>query len=175
MIKILDNIKKIKNSNLVYLISKNQDLIKLDFLKLSPIIIKKIKNIIKKWKNRKFEFFLWKKELEKLVIFFYFKKSKKDLVYFLWKYFSSLENNITLLSNNNNFISLIDTCILSRYKFQNYKTKKEEDNINIIVDFDNKNEIKERISTLKNIIYARDLWETPSSDLTPEQFVKIIK
>jgi hypothetical protein len=48
MIKLQEKIEKIKNSNLVYLVEKESDLKKIDFLKLDKKIIEKIKNIIKK-------------------------------------------------------------------------------------------------------------------------------
>ncbi len=177
MIKIIKDIKKVQKSNLIYLIEKLSDLNKLkkDF-KLNKNIINKIKDLINKKQNLKFEFFIWEKQFEKLVIFFYLDSKKEDLLYFLWKNVINLDNKITILSNKKqNLIKLLDSIVLSRYKFQKYKSKIKKDDINIIVDFDNKKEIQERISTLENIIYARDLWETPSSDLTPEQFVKIIK
>jgi len=69
-----------------------------------------------------------------------------------------LPENLTLVSNNDkNLLNIVDTCILSRYKFQKYKTKKKEDKINIFVDKGNKKIVEERLKTLDNIILARDL------------------
>jgi leucyl aminopeptidase len=46
---------------------------------------------------------------------------------------------------------------LSKYKFDKYKTKKDEININIIFNKDNKKLIEERLQTIENIKLARDL------------------
>jgi leucyl aminopeptidase len=62
-----------------------------------------------------------------------------------------------LSNKKQNLIKLLDSVILSRYRFQKYKNKKKKDDINIIIDFDNKKEIQNRIFTLENIVYARDL------------------
>jgi leucyl aminopeptidase len=153
---------------------------KIDFLKLDKKIIEKIKNIIKKW-EKNFEmsqndFFIWWESFENIYIFYVNEKSKKTLIEFLWEKLPKLPNNITLLTNtNNNLIDLIDTALLSRYKYEKYKTKKEEKITNIIITLDEKNIVEERLKTINNIILARDLSETPSNDLTPESFVKIIK
>jgi hypothetical protein len=70
----------------------------------------------------------------------------------------NLPEKITILSNNNNnILDIIDTSILSRYKFNNYKTEKKEDEINIVINSDNKQLVKNRLETLDNIILARDL------------------
>ena len=180
MIKLQEKIEKIMNSNLVYLVEKESDLKKIEFLHLDKKIIEKIKNIIKKWvKNFEMtqcDFFLWWENFENVFIFYFNEKSKKNLIEFLWEKLPKLPNNITLLSNTkNNLIKLIDTALLSRYKFEKYKTKKEEKVTNIIITIEDKKIIEDRVKTIKNIILARDLAETPSNYLTPEAFVKIIK
>jgi len=176
MLKILKNIKDISNSNLVYFIEKERDIEKIQFLNLNENILNKINKIIKKEKSIMEDFFIWDYNIEKIFILFYFKKDKKDLLYFLWEHFPELPNNITILSNNDkNILTLLDSCLLSRYKFQNYKTEKKKDEIFIITDDLNKKKIETRVETIKNIILSRDLAETPANDLTPEAFVKIIE
>lgn len=180
MIKLHNKIDKITNSNLVYLVEKEGDLKKIDFLKLDKKIIDKIKNTIKKWEKnnemKQLDFFIWWENFENIFIFYINEKSNKTLIEFLWEKLPKLPNNITLLSNtDNNLIKLIDSTLLSRYKFEKYKTKKEDRVTNIIVDSDNIKLVEDRLKTIENIVLARDLAETPANDLTPEIFVKIIK
>ena len=54
-------------------------------------------------------------------------------------------------------------------------SEKKEDIINIVCEEKYKKKLEERLETLNNIILARDLWETPTSDLSPELFVKKVK
>jgi len=69
-----------------------------------------------------------------------------------------LPTNLTILSNNDkNIKNFLDTTILSRYKFNKYKSKFEEDNINIVINKDNRKLVKNRLETLNNIIFSRDL------------------
>ncbi|MBT6779233.1 hypothetical protein HOA93_05830 [bacterium] len=54
-------------------------------------------------------------------------------------------------------LDLIDTTILSRYKFNKYKSEYKKDNINILINNKTKKLVKNRLETLDNIIFARDL------------------
>ena len=176
MIKLKTKLWDIKNSNLVFLIEKNTDLKLLDSLKLDEKIIKKIEETIKKWENLNLDFFLWNKDFENLYIFYFNKNKEKTLIEFLGEYLPKLPNNLTLLANNEkNIDDLISTALLSRYKFNKYKTDFKEDKINIIINNDIEKLVKNRLETIENIIFARDLWETPSSDLYPEEFAKLVK
>ena len=176
MIKLQTKITNIKWSNLVYLLEKKSDLKLLDFLNLDKKIIEKIEKTIKENKNSCLDFFLWDKNFDKLTVLFYDNKKEKSLIYFLWEHFPKLDNKLTILSNEeDNLLKIVDTCLLSRHKMQTYKTEKKQDNINIIIDKDNKKIVESRLETINNIILARDLWETPANDLTPEDFVKIVK
>jgi hypothetical protein len=47
--------------------------------------------------------------------------------------------------------------LLSRYKFEKYKTEKKEDKIFIISSEENHKKIKNRLETIENIVLARDL------------------
>jgi len=65
--------------------------------------------------------------------------------------------------------------VLSRYKFQNYKSKKKEIVTEVLVNKESKPLVKNRYKTLENIIVARELGETPACDLTPKAFADIVK
>jgi len=52
---------------------------------------------------------------------------------------------------------LLNNSLLSRYKYQEYKSEKQNDEIFFIVDDKNKDIFKQRLHTIKNIIFARDL------------------
>ena len=176
MIKLKTKLAEIKKSNLVFLIEKNIDLKMISNLKLDKKIIDKIEKTLKNQKNERLSFFIWSKSFENVFIIIFNKSENKTLIEFLWEELPKLPNNLTILSNSNkNLIDFLDTTILSRYKFNKYKSEQKDDNINIIINKDTKNLIKNRLETISNIILARDLWETPSSDLYPEEFVKIIK
>jgi len=176
MIKLTTKLTEIKNSNLVFLIEKKSDLKLLDFLKLDKKIIKKIEETIKKVENTKLDFFIWNTKFENLIIFFYSKETTKDINYFLWTKFSNLPSNLTLLSNNTQNINiLLNNCLLWRYNFQEYKTKKIEDKLNFLLKKDELIIAEKRLEVIENIVLARNLWNTPSNDLYPESFAKIIK
>lgn len=176
MIKLQTKLTDIKKSNLVFLVEKKSDLKKIDFLKLDKKIIKKIEETIKNKENKKLDFFLWWVKFENLIIFYFNEEWKKDINYFLWTEFKNLENNLTLLSNNKQNINiLLNNCLLWRYKFQAFKTEKKEDNLNFLLNEEEIADAQDRIATIENIILARDLWTTPSNELYPESFAKIIK
>lgn len=176
MIKLKTNITELKNTNLVFFIEKKSDLKLLSEIKIPKNISDKIKTVFETDKNMSLDFFLWTENIEKLYIFYYTKESKKDVNYFLWSEFSKLPNNLTFLTNSDKNINiLLNNALLSRYKFEEYKTEKSKDEISFIVNKENKNLFKERISTIENIILARDLWTKPANDLYPETFAEIIK
>lgn len=176
MINIVDNLKGIKWSNLLFLLEKKECLEKLAFLNLDKTIVDKIISIIKKKENWFIQFFLWKKDFENLYIVVYVDKNKRNIFELLWEYITKLPEKFTIIANNNdNLLQIVDTCLLSRYKYQKYLSEKKEDNINILTDDNSRQKVKDRIDTIDNIILARDLWEMPTCDLYPESFVEIIK
>lgn len=176
MVELKENLSEITDSNLVYLLEKKEDLDKLLELKLDKSILSKILEIIKKWENKVINFFIWNSNFENIYIMYFNKSWKSTLIEFLWENFPKLPEKLTLLSNNNdNLIDIINSCLLSRYKFGQYKTEKKEDIIFILSTKDTKKLIQDRLNTIENIILARDLWETPACDLTPENFTKIVK
>ena len=176
-IKIINKQDDIKKSNLVYIIEKIEDIDKINDLITEDKIILKIKEDLKKEKNIVLNFYIWSKNYENLIILIFSKKEWKLLIDFLSKEFPKLPEKLTLLSNNdNNMLDLINSWILSKYKFEKYKTKDiKKIEINILIDKKDNKQIEERLDTINNICLARDLWETPACDLTPEIFVDIIK
>lgn len=176
MINIVENIKNIKDSNLIFLIEEKDDVNKLSFLNLDKSIINNILSTIRKKENTMLQFFIGKKEINSIFVILHLDKNKRNLYELLWEYITKVPEKITILANSKeNLLPIIDSCLLSRYKFQNYLTEKKEDEINIVCESDYKVEVEKRLETLNNIKLARDLWETPTSDLCPEKFVKKIK
>jgi len=176
MKELKNNFGEIKDSNLVFFLEKESDLKLIKELKIDKKIIDKIKDIISKWENNVIEFFLWNENFEKLIIIYYNYSSKKDINYFLWAEFPKLPSNLTVLTNNDKNINiLLNNSLLSRYKYQEYKSEKQNDEIFFIVDDKNKELFRDRIKTIKNIILARDLGFKPSNELYPETFAKLIK
>lgn len=177
MIKKVKNLDKIKDSNLFFLLEENKDLEKLDFLELNENILKDISKNIEKNKNWLFQYFIWKENFEKIFIYIFADKKDKNLDYLLWKEIVKLPKNFTILTNNlQNVELLLNHSILARYKFEKYKTlEKNEEKINFFVDKENEKIFDERLETIKNIVFARDLWFTPANELYPESFAKIVE
>jgi len=176
MVKFTNKILDIKDSNLVFLLEKKDDIKLIAELKLDEKIISNINETINAEKNCVLTYFLWEKNYKNLYIIFYHNQSNKTLIEYLWTEITKLPWKLTIFANNdNNMLSLLNTTMLSRYKFERYRTEKNNDEINIIINDNNKILLKNRLETIENIIFARDLWETPSSDLYPEVFVKLVK
>ena len=164
----------IKKSNLVYLLENNSDLKKINFLKLDKKVLNKIESVVKEAKSKKLDFFLWEKDFENLHILFFSKKDKKNLRVFLWK--QKLPKNLSLIANTKlNTEILVETYLLSSYKFQKYKSEKKENKTYMITSKNDKKDLEKKLKTIENVFLARDLAETPSNDLTPEVFTKIIQ
>lgn len=177
MLDIILDTKKIKETNIFFLAESLNCLKKLDFLKLEKPILDKIKKAIKEKKNIFLTFFLGNSKFENLYFFYYAEKQEKTLIEFLWENISRLDNTFLILPNDEkNMKNLLDISILGRYKFQKYLTEKKEDTIFMLVETEKqKKKMQERLKTVENIIYTRDLVETPASDMTPEDFVNIVK
>ncbi|MDD3145233.1 MAG: leucyl aminopeptidase family protein [Candidatus Gracilibacteria bacterium] len=176
MLELKYNFTDIKDSNLVFFIENITDLKLLKTLKLNKKIVEKIKETIEKKENKVLEFYLGEENFEKIFIIYFTEESKKDINYFLGAEFPKLPSNLTILTNSDkNVNTLLNNCLLSRYKYQEYKTEKEKDKIVFLVDQKNKELFSQRISVIKNIILARDLGFKPSNELYPETFAKIIK
>lgn len=176
MIKKVFSIDKIKDSNLFFFLEKKSDLRKISFLKLNKSIKQDIYKKIEKNENWFFEYFLWKQDFYKFFVYIFVDKKYKNLDYLLWKEISKLPNNFTVFTNSSqNVETLLNHCLLWRYKFDEYKTEKKEDKINFFVDKDTEKIFDKRLKTIENIIFARNLWFTPASDLYPETFAELVK
>ncbi len=209
MIKLEKNLNKIKNSNLIYLIEKKSDIkvlekFDLEWLDKNKNILEKILETFEKQKNTSLEFFLWDNNFEKIIIIFYVDKSKQTLIEFSSNIFRNLkENNLTICSNNDeSLLKMLDMLVLSRYKYNEYKTEtseKKADKIIVLLTIQNwkKSSVKlakkskklskkqqfelleenilNRYETLQNIVFARNLWNMPANDLFPEIFANIVK
>jgi hypothetical protein len=155
MIK-LKKISEIKNSNLAVILEKNKDLEILDFLKLDKKILEKIRKSLKEEKNLFLQFFLGNSQFENLYIFIY-KDQKQDIEYFLGEHIKKLENNFSILALEKRILNLLDASVLARYKYQEFKKDKKEDENFVMYDNKTKEIINDRIKTLENITLARDL------------------
>lgn len=177
MLELILDTKKLKETNIFFFAESLICLKKLDFLKLEKPILDKIKKIIKEKKSETYKFFLWNTQFENLFFFYYSGKEKKTILEFLWEHISELPDNFTIIPNEEkNIQTLLDISILWRYKFQKYLSEKKEDKIYMLLeDEKQKKKIQERYKTLENILFTRDLVETPASDLGPEIFANIIK
>ena len=176
MLKIIEKTTSLSTKNLVVFLQTKKDLENIKDLKLEKAIIKKIEKTILSKKSKSLEFFLGRTKIEKLYIVYSPETHNRKLIEFLWKTFSALPTSITVVSNTNkNILRLLDVSVLSRYKFQNYKSKKKEIVTEVLVNKESKPLVKNRYKTLENIIVARELGETPACDLTPKAFADIVK
>ena len=178
MIKFVDKIEKIKESNLVFLIEKKEDLEKIKKFNIDDKIIKDINRKIDDNITFAENYSLLDEKFAKIYVFYFSSKEKGDINYFIWEEFRKLPWNLTVIPNKTDNIELlINNLLLWRYKFEKYKTtKKEEDKIYFVLDSKcDKERAEERLKTIENIILARDLWETPSNDLFPEEFAHIVE
>ncbi len=177
MLDIILDTKNRKETNIFFLAESLDCLKKLNFLKLENQILDKIKKVIKEKKSTFLSFFLGNSSFENLYFFYYSGEEWKTLLEFLWENISKLDNNFLILPNDEkNMKNLLDISILGRYKFQKYLTEKKEDTVSILVETaEQKKKLEERYTTLENIIATRNLVETPASDMTPEDFVNVVK
>lgn len=176
MVNFIDNTKLVKDSNLVFLLQETKDLELLSDLKLDKKIIDKIKKVVSKKEDKSISFFIWDNHFENLFVLYFSPTSKEDINYFLWKEFRKLPKNLTILTNSlENIETLLNNAILWRYKYQEYKTKKELDNLYFVVNWNWKKIAKNRLKTIENVILARNLWFKPSNELYPETFAKLVK
>ncbi|MBW7954724.1 hypothetical protein H3C61_02840 [Candidatus Gracilibacteria bacterium] len=171
MLEIINKFEDKKNTNLVFLIKNKFDLEKINFLNLDKNIIDKLNNILKDQKNTTFKIFLGG-DYEDLILFFHLDISKNILV-FLGENISILPNNLTFEFNKDNI--LLDSVILGKYDYVEYKKEKKELDLNIVCSDLDRNFLIKRLTTLKNITDCRDLVNKPSSDKTPDKYLSLIK
>ncbi|MDD5212959.1 MAG: leucyl aminopeptidase family protein [Candidatus Gracilibacteria bacterium] len=177
MLNIINNLDDIKNTNLVFLIEEEIDLEMIKIYDFPETIISKLETILTKKENLVFDFYLGNENIEKVYFINFLDKSKKTFIEYISSEIIKLPENLTIISNRSeNLEDLLDICMLSRYKFDVYKSDKKEDNISILIkNEEEKLSLENRLATIKNIIDCRNLVSEPTHNKTPEKIVEIIK
>lgn len=172
MLNIVSNFNEIKNSNLLVLLKNRFDLEKYNFLNLDQNILNKIEKIFLDQKNTSLKIFLWNDKFEEIIFLFYLDNSQ-DILLFLWENISKIPEKISFEYEKDNF--LLDSIILWKYDFSNYKAEKKQLELNLLCENSKEVFLQDRLSTLKNITDARDIVNTPSNDKTCDKYVRHIK
>lgn len=177
MINLITNLDNLKETNLVFLVEEEIDLEILKSYNIWENIISKLMSILEKKENVVFDFFVWDENIEKIYVINFLDKSKKTFIEYISQEIVKLPENFTIISNRTeNLETLLDISVLSRYKFNIYKSEKKDDNISILIkDLDEKNLLEQRQKTLDNIISCRNLVDMPTCDKSPEKIVEMIK
>lgn len=160
--KIKQKLTEISSSNALVYIESKSDLQSLQkYISLEPKIIKKIEGILREKKDDFLQFFLGNKRFENIFVYIAVKKNRKERQLYIGKHTSKLPQNVTLFCINSSYGNdLIDTCVLARYKFHEYKSSKEnvkETHTYAFVTKETKSDITKRIGTISHILLARDL------------------
>jgi len=163
-------------SHLVVYISHINDIEILSFLNIDKSILVDIKKHIKEKKSSSHEYFLWGKKYKRLTVYVSKEDNYESKINFLWKTFPKLPDEICLIWNSlEDKKILLELCELSRHKFQNYKSEKKKRKTQIICNTTERKQLQDIEQQVENILLARDLWETPAADMTPEIFASIVK
>jgi hypothetical protein len=134
MVKIVSSISDIHDSNAVCVISTLSDIELLSVLKLDQNIIKKVRQSYKSKKDSCLHFFLGRKNFEGLYILVTQKKDIKPFTEFLGQHFSQLPKKYTLfLLQPKIATTIVDTCLLRRYSFQEFQSSKKLDTCHIYI------------------------------------------
>jgi len=172
MLNILNNFLESKKSNLVRLIRNKFDFETYNFLRLDERVLTKVNKIFEEQKNTCFKIYLWRDDFEEVIFLFYL-DVKKNIYLFLWENISNIPEKITFLYNKDNI--LLDSIILWKYDYIEYKEEKKELELNIVCDELSIKNLTDRLSTIKNITDNRDLVNKPACDKTPDKYVALIK
>jgi len=176
MIHYIHDLKALSSGNIVIGITQVSDIKKYPFLDLHSSITSDIKKSLKEKKYSFKEYFLWGNKYKKLFIFIEKKSNYEQLINFYGKYFPKLPDDIAIFGRDEeNTRNLLEVSELSRYCFQVYKSEKKEKKTEIFCSTKEKKILKNSEEKIKNIFLARDLWETPAADLTPEIFANFVK
>ena len=168
MLKKVYDLGKINDSNLFFFLEKKSDLNKLSFLDFDKSIKKDISEKIEKKTNWLFQYFMWRDDFKNLYIYIFSDNKGKEI--------NNLQKKIKVLTNNSQNVEiLLNNILLWRYRFEKYKSEKSEDEVLFFIDNSFEQVFDERVKTIENIILARDLWFTASSELYPETFSEIVK
>jgi leucyl aminopeptidase len=158
MIKYIHKHSDISYKNIVTYIESEKELSVLDFLKLDINILKDIKKSLKAKKSSFKEYFIGSKTCEKIHIFISKEKEYEKKVNFLGKSLPKLFKELTLISNNSEAQKLLlEVSQLSRYSFQDYKTKKKIIKTQVFCSIEEKKDLQNLEKKLDNICLARNL------------------
>lgn len=172
MLHIWKTFEWVKNSHLVVLLKNKFDFENYNFLNLEEKILSKIEQIFQHQKNTCFKIFTGREDFEEIIFLFYL-DIKKDLHLFLWENISQIPEKITFKYEKDNI--LLDSIILWKYEYIEYKSEKKELELHIICEDLQINNLTHRLGTLKNITDNRDLVNKPACDKTPDKYVQFIK
>lgn len=176
MIHCVHKVSDILADHIVALVSKNSDISLLDFLSLDSKISTDIKKSLKKKDSSFKEYFLGGKKYASLSVFCMKDNDSTSQSNFLGKYFPKIESKkLCLIAPGSDQDLFLRVGVLSRYKYEVYKSKKETSRYEILCKKDDKKSLQSTQATIENIFLARDLWEMPASDLTPEVFADMVK
>lgn len=173
MIKYAHKHSEILYENIIFYIKAEKELTELSFLHLDTCIISDIKKSLKSKKSLKKEYFLGGKKYKNLIVLSDREKTYEQSVNFLGKFLPGMPKQICLIGRE--MMTFFEVCELSRYSFQDYKTKKIHYKTQVFCSVEQKTLLEEKYKTIKNIFLARDLWEIPAADLTPEDFAQRVK
>lgn len=167
----------IKKSHLFVFFQDKSVFESIPWVKIDKKIRTKIWESVKDKKDSFDTFYLWESSFEYLTVAYFHGKWEEKRAYFLSQKLLTLWNEVTLfLPNGNLKQELFDTFIFSTRTFDTYKSEIQRRNFYVLVsDESSKKELLERYETLKNVLFCRDLGNTPACDLTPEIFVKKIQ
>ncbi len=183
MLKIINNLSKLKNYDLIINIENKKDIKKLEFLNLNENILfdleKKFEDEKQNDKSFKQKYFLWEKNIKNLFVYFYDKKNNnKTYEEFLWDFFRETWEKIVILEEKN-IEEIFEIAILSKYKFDYYLKEKQNLKIKILSFSKNEEILKEKLEKklelVNNIISSRNLVNLSTPEKTPEKIVKYIK
>lgn len=168
--------KDIRSKNIVCFLQSYEEIDILSFLDIDEKILENIKLHTQNIQSSMQEYFIGNKKHEKLFIFFLQETNYKNEVLFLGKYLPKLPDDICLLASSREKRKLIfEVTELSRYCFQVYKSQKKEKTTEIYIDAKEKKDFHNIQERIENIQLARDLWEMPACELTPEVFASKVK
>lgn len=176
MLSYLNKNTDFSSEHLLAFITSETELSELSFLKLDTKVLSDVKKHLKAKKSSSHEYFLWGRKYKRITICISKEKNYEWNVEFLWKHLPKLSDSLGLIAAGiDNKHTLLEVCLLSRYKFQEYKTDKKHRKTQILCTAQEKKELKNTEQRVENICLARDLWEIPAADLTPEMFAARVK
>lgn len=167
---------EISAKHLVVYLKKTADLKLLSFLKLESNILSHIGKKLKGKESSCTNYIVAGRKYESLSVLVDIEKSYEASCNFLGKHFPKMEDSLCLIANSGDDIQhIFELCELSRYSFEAYKSQKKKRSTQLLISSSDKKPLENTQKKIENIFLARDLWETPASDLTPEIFAKLVK